>query len=263
MLLDALNPQFAEAQQVAQGRQAPEDRARRVRLAAGLRQDARLPRAAGEADGQAARRAGRPREPRPQSAHRGRRAAPRAGRLHRLRARRAVPAGRLSRRRGQGARAVREARPGEDPRRLRRRGRLAEGAARRAPARSAWSASATAAAIANLLATRVPDLGGAVPFYGSAAEAGGRPQDQGAAAHPLRRERRAHQRRLAGLRGGAEGQQVSNTRRTRTPAPSTASTTTPPRATTRPPRPWPGNARSTSSTRTCGASPRGTRPCPA
>ena len=61
--------------------------------------------------------------------------------------------------------------------------------------------------IVNFLATRLPDLAAAVPFYGSAAGGRGRREDQGAAADPLRGQRRAHQRRLAGLRGGAEGGQ--------------------------------------------------------
>ncbi len=42
MLLDALNPKFAEAQQVPTDRLAPQDRESRVPLAAGVRQDARL-----------------------------------------------------------------------------------------------------------------------------------------------------------------------------------------------------------------------------
>ena len=107
----------------------------RLPVAAGLRHGPRLPRAAGGAPPR--RRAKLPavlvvaREPRPQSAHRGHRAAPRARQLHRLRARRAVSARRLSRRRGQGARAVRQARPGQDARGLPRRGALPEGRARR------------------------------------------------------------------------------------------------------------------------------------
>ena len=62
--------------------------------------------------------------------------------------------------------------------------------------------------IANMLATRLPDLSGAVPFYGGQPSRG-RAQHQGAAAASLRRERRAGQRRLAGVRDGAQGQQIS------------------------------------------------------
>ena len=72
-------------------------------------------------------------------------------------------------------------------------------------------------------------------------------QGQGAAAGAPGRRRRAHQRRMAGLRGRAQGGGREVRRCTSTPAPSTASTTTPRRATT-PPRPsWPGSARSPSS----------------
>ena len=61
--------------------------------------------------------------------------------------------------------------------------------------------------IANMLATRIPDLAGAVPFYGGQAKAEEVPNIKCAAAAPLRRERRARERRLAGVRGGAQGQQ--------------------------------------------------------
>ena len=60
-------------------------------------------------------------------------------------------------------------------------------------------------AIANMLATRLPDLGASVPFYGGATRGGRRGEDQVAAAHPLRRRRRTDQRRLARVRGGAQG----------------------------------------------------------
>ena len=65
--------------------------------------------------------------------------------------------------------------------------------------------------IVNMLATQLPDLGAGVPFYGSQPAAEDVAEDQGAAADPLRRERRAHQRRLAGLRGGAEGRRTCAT----------------------------------------------------
>ena len=148
-LLDALNPRFAEAAAGPQGRPAHQGRVRRVPLAAGLRQGARLSGAghAGKGRRASSRRAGRAREPRAQPAHRGRRAAPRARGLHGLRARRALPARRLSRRRGQGARAVRQAGPGQDARGLRRRGAASlQGAPRMQRQARRRSASATAAA---------------------------------------------------------------------------------------------------------------------
>ena len=165
MLLEQLSPKFAGAQVVK-----PDDERIKAEysntLAEGLRQDARLLRAAGEGGRQAAGRPGRPREPRAQSVHRGHRAAPGARELRRLRARRAVPARRLSRRRGQGPRAVSEARSDEDARGLRRRGRLAEGAAgdhrqdrrRRLLLRRRHG---------ELPGDALPDLAAGVPFYGS------------------------------------------------------------------------------------------------
>ena len=109
-----------------------------------------------------------------------------------------------------------------------------------------WGGSTT-----NFLATELgTDLGAAVPFYGAAAETARGTADQGAAADPVRRERRAHQRAVAGVRGGAEGQPASATRCTCTPARSTASTTTRRRATTRRRPSWPGSGRSPSSRRT-------------
>ena len=59
----------------------------------------------------------------------------------------------------------------------------------------------------NYLATRLPDLAAGVPFYGSAPNARGRPEDQGAAADPVGRGGRTHQRELAGVRDGAQGGQ--------------------------------------------------------
>ena len=56
------------------------------------------------------------------------------------------------------------------------------------------------------LAVRLPDLGGGRAVLRRPAERRRRRQDQGAAADPLRRPRRARQRRLARLRGGAEGE---------------------------------------------------------
>ena len=47
--------------------------------------------------------------------------------------------------------------------------------------------------VANFLATRLPDLNAAVPFYGMRAAAGQGAGHQGASGAPLRRDRRAHQ----------------------------------------------------------------------
>ena len=52
------------------------------------------------------------------------------------------------------------------------------------------------------------DMQAGVPFYGAAAETAARAGDQGAAPDPVRGERRAHQRDVAGLRGRAEGGDV-------------------------------------------------------
>ena len=160
----------------------------RVRLAEGLRQDARLPGAAGQGDGQAAGGARHPREPRPQPAHRGHRPPARARQLRGLRARRALPARRLSGRRGQGARGVPEARSGEDARGLRRR---RSAGSRRGPKRNGKVGAVGfcyGGGMVNFLATRVPELAAGVAFYGSAPNARGRAEDQGAAADPVRRE---------------------------------------------------------------------------
>ena len=107
--------------------------------------------------------------------------------------------------------------------------------------------------IANALAVRQPDLGAAVPFYGNQPQRRGGGEDQGPAADSLRGDRPAHQRRVARVRSSPEGGQGPHTRPTSIPARSTASTTTPRRATTRRPRRSPGSGPSTSSTRTCGS----------
>ena len=65
----------------------------------------------------------------------------------------------------------------------------------------------------NYLAVAIgADLHAGVPFYGAAAATADVREDQGAAADPLRRERRAHQRDVARLRGGAEGRAACATR---------------------------------------------------
>ena len=108
--------------------------------------------------------------------------------------------------------------------------------------------------IVNTFAVRLPDLAAAVPFYGGQPSRRGRRKDQGAAADPLRGARRAHQCRLARVRGGAQGEwrQVPDVHVSR--ARITASTTTRRRATTKPRPSSRGRARSPSSTRTCGRS---------
>ena len=93
-----------------------------------------------------------------------------------------------------------------------------------------------------------PERGRAVLRQQPGAGAGG--AGQGAAAGAAGRRGRTHQRGLARLRGRAEGGRACDSRCTSTRARSTASTTTPRRATTPPPRSWPGNARSRSSSAT-------------
>ena len=103
--------------------------------------------------------------------------------------------------------------------------------------------------IANMLATRLPDLNGAVPFYGGQPKAEDVPNIQA----PLLLHYAENDERVnagwpayeAALKANKVPYEASLTR-----APSTASTTTRHRATTRTPRPWPGSARSTSSRRT-------------
>ena len=59
----------------------------------------------------------------------------------------------------------------------------------------------------SFLATRVPELAAGVSFYGGAAAARRRQEHQGRDADPARRQRQAPRRRLARLRGGAQGGQ--------------------------------------------------------
>ncbi len=166
----------------------------------------------------------------------------------------AVSAGRLSRRRGQGARALRQARSDENARGFRRRGEFPEGPSQlhRQDRRRRI-----------LLGRRDRQRAGDAPARSRCGRAVLRPaagrrrcrEDQGAAAHPLRGKRRADQRRLAGVRGRAEGGRRRNTRCSSTPGPSTASTTTRRRATTRRPRSSRGSGPSRSSTRRCEVEP--------
>ena len=95
--------------------------------------------------------------------------------------------------------------------------------------------------MANFLATRLPDLAAAAPFYGNAAPIEDVPKIKAEMLVVLAGIRRAHQRRLARVRGRAEGGRRSSIRCSSPPARNTASTTTRRRATTRPPRTKPGN----------------------
>ena len=61
--------------------------------------------------------------------------------------------------------------------------------------------------IVNMLASRLPDLAAGVPFYGGQPPAAEVPKIKARDADPLRRAGREDQRRLAGVRSGAQGQQ--------------------------------------------------------
>ena len=92
-------------------------------------------------------------------------------------------------------------------RRPRRRRAASSSRVPNARARSARSASASAARIVNMMAVRFPDLGAAVPFYGGQPSAADAAKIKAPLHAPLRGTRRAHQRRLARLRGRAQGEQ--------------------------------------------------------
>ena len=74
--------------------------------------------------------------------------------------------------------------------------------------------------IANMLATRLPDLGGAVPFYGGQPKAEDVPKIKAPLLIHYAEHGRARERGLAGLRGGAQGEQGLATRRTSTRHPA-------------------------------------------
>ena len=181
--------------------------------------------------------AGGPREPRPQPLHRGRGAAARQGRLPRTGAGRAHLARRLSRQRREGPRDAVEVDPAK----------LLAGLLRGYEYLPTIPFHGKVGAVASArrrrlqpLAVAFPEIVAAVPFYGR------QPtpttcQDQGAAApHYAGLDERVN---AAGrLRGGAEGA-ARSTRPISIRAPTTASTTTPRRATTRPRRSWPGSER--------------------
>ena len=121
MLLDLMNPKFAEAQVVPKDDKRLKTEWVEIDVAERQRQDQGVCVPPGQRRREAARHPRGPREPRPQSAHRRHRAAPRPRQLHGGRAGRADAARRLSRRRRQGAHRIPEARSAQDPRGLHRR----------------------------------------------------------------------------------------------------------------------------------------------
>ena len=181
-------------------------RVRRVSVAEGLRHDARLSGRAGQGQGQAAGRARGAREPRPQSAHRGHRAALALDNFMAFAPDALFPLGGY---------------PGDEDKARELFAKLDQAKTREdfvaaatclksrptAPARSARSASATAAASPTCWRRACPTSPRPCPSTAASRTAEDVAEDQGAAADPLRRERRAHQRGLARLRGGAQGQQ--------------------------------------------------------
>ena len=252
MLLDQLSPKFLEAQVVK-----PEDSrikvaVRRLRVAEGLRQDARLPRPARQGAGKL---------PAVLVIHENRGLNPHIEDIARRLALdnfvafapdALFPLGGYPGDEDKAREVFPEARSGKDARGLRGRGRLAQGAARNQ--RQARRGGL-------LLRRRHGQLPGdprARPRSRRAvlrqrAEPRGRAEDQGGDADPVRRGGRAHQRELAGLRGRAEGRQRALRAPSRTPARSTASTTTRRRASTRRPPSSRGSARSRTSTSICGS----------
>ena len=151
-----------------------------------------------------------------------------------------------------GGGAVRQGRQAQDDRGFHCRGALAEGARRTAPARSASSASASAAASP----TRWPCAW--APTWPRRSRSTARslrpptsPRSRRRCCCTTRRSTRASPADWPAYEDSAEGQPRDLHRLTCTRAPITASTTTPRRATTKPPPSWPGSARSTSSTNIC------------
>ena len=134
---------------------------------------------------------------------------------------------------------------------------LSEGAPRLHRQASARSASATAAASSHMLATRLPDLAAAVPFYGNTPA----PEEAAKIKAPLLIHFAENDERInaawPAYEDSAEGGERELHRRTCTRERSTASTTTRRRATTRPPRSSRGSARSSSSTSICASAELG------
>ena len=247
MLLDQLSPNFAAAQVVS----AEDERIEAKHL------EYDSPKGYGKTRGyfvhpaggerQAAGHPRDPREPRPQPAHRRHRTAPRPRRLRRVRPRRALSAGRLSRRRGQGARAVPEARPGQDPRRLHRRRRVPEGA----PGVHGQDRRGRF-----LLRGRHGELPGHAPGRRSRRRRlllrlrpghGGRGEDQVPADGAVGRDRTSASTRAGRSSSRRSRRRTSSTSASSIPARSTASTTTRRRATMRRRPSSPGSGRSRSS----------------
>ena len=205
-MAQALLPRYAQAQTISFTDPRIKATLRELSLAGRhVGHDARLSGAA-ERAGAVPDRAGDPREPRAQSLHRGRgaprcdRRLPRAGAGRAVRRSAAIPATTTT---------AARCRRGSTRRKLRtdmlNSARYLK-AHRSRPASSASPASAGAAARPTSSPPRLgADMHAGVPFYGAAAADRARAEDQGAAADPVRRDRRAHQRDVAGVRGGAEG----------------------------------------------------------
>ena len=202
MVLDALSPKFAEAQQVPQRRRAAEDiESVEYHVAAGLSDDARVPGADRPAPlGEVAVGAGGAREPRSEPAHRRHRAPHRARRLHGVCSRRFVPAGRLS-----GPARTRRAscsRRWTRPRRV-KTSWLRPTTSRTRPDsdRQAWCRRLLLRRCGSSTCWRLACRNCWPPCRSTAAPAplDDVPEDQGCPHAPVRRRRRARQRVVAGL----------------------------------------------------------------
>ena len=209
MLLDALSPRFAEAQLVPRDDKRLRAQWLDYESPQGTGRVPRLSRPAGDGGAEAPGGARRAREPRPQPAHRGHRAAPGPRQLPR--AWRPTPSRRWGGYPGDEDKA-REAFAKLDQTKTREDFVAAAGVLKSRPdctGKIGVVGFCYGGAIANMLATRIPDLAAAVPFYGTQPAAAEVAEDQGAAPHPLRRERRPGERGLARLRGRAEGEQCA------------------------------------------------------
>ena len=197
-----LQNDYAQAGQIAEDDPRSSPARPRSPDAAGTRAGQRLPRAA-EGRRAAGGRRRHPREPRTEPAHRGRDPPPRGGGLPGARPRHPEPAGRHAGGRGQGARPVRDPRPRPD--------RRAPGGRRAYLASRPDSTGRVGAigfcwggGIVNWLAAAGTVLSAPSPSTGDPARER-RPRGPRAAAPALRGQRRAGERRVAGVRGGAKG----------------------------------------------------------